>query len=373
MSTNPGQIDVDADPALGEVRSDRAYVADHRVLRERVDRVVRHRHETGERGRGDDRAAGAHGLLEASHAEDDAVDVDAEHPAVSGEVVPRATDAGVEECEVDGGGDRVPCVRIGDVEAGREIERQHCGAFLLEQARRPRRRCPKRCQSRARYGTRTTLPTCLRSSISRWASAASARGYSAPTTGLIAPALQSSSSSACSRGHDVGTPRHQPAEVEALDAHVPADEQRRVELLPPAAGVADADERAQRRQDADTRREELAADGIEHEIRLHRVGELVVAVRLLGTELHAEAALLLGRGGGHHARAEVARDLDGRRAHAAGAGVDEHSLAGLEAHLARDGNPGREEGEQERGALRERRARPAAGTAARSSTATCSA
>ena len=114
--------------------------------------------------------------------------------------------------------------------------------------------------------------------------------------------------------------------------------------------------RPQRRQDADACREQLAADGIEYEIRLHRVGELVVAVRLLGTELNTEAALLLGRGGGHHARAEVARDLDRRRADAAGARVDEHRLARLEAHLARDGNPGREKREQERGALRERRA-----------------
>ena len=40
-------------------------------------------------------------LLQAPHAEDDAVDVDAEHPAVTGEVVTRAADAGVEEREVD--------------------------------------------------------------------------------------------------------------------------------------------------------------------------------------------------------------------------------------------------------------------------------
>ncbi len=91
-------------------------------------------------------------------------------------------------------------------------------------------------------------------------------------------------------------------------------------------------------------------------IRAHRLGELVVAERLFGSVLEAEPPLLLGRRGRDDPRAEVPRALDGRRAHAAGAGVHEHGLSRLEPHLARQRDPGREEREQERCALGERSA-----------------
>ena len=122
------------------------------------------------------------------------------------------------------------------------IERQHCGAFLLEQADDGGADARTRCRSRARYGTRTTLPDVLSVLDQPMGVGSLGEGILGADHRLDragAPELQQL---ARSRGHDVGTPRHQPAEVEALDADVPADEQRRVELPPPAAGVADADD-----------------------------------------------------------------------------------------------------------------------------------
>ena len=55
VSAKPGQSALMRDPALGELRRDRADEADDRVLRQRVDRVERHRHQAGERRRRDDR------------------------------------------------------------------------------------------------------------------------------------------------------------------------------------------------------------------------------------------------------------------------------------------------------------------------------
>ena len=60
----------------------------------------------------------------------------------------------------------------------------------------------------------------------------------------------------------------QPAEVEAGDGDVAADEQRRVDGLPRAAGVADRDRRAERTQELERRREELAADRVEDHVDL---------------------------------------------------------------------------------------------------------
>ena len=100
----------------------------------------------------------------------------------------------------------------------------------------------------------------------------------------------------------------------------------------------------------------VAANRVHDDVRSDCLGELVVAERLLGALLETEAPLLLGRRGGDDARAEVPRALDGRRADAARAGVHEHGLPRLESYLARQRDPGGEEREQERRALREGRA-----------------
>ena len=61
---------------------------------------------------------------------------------------------------------------------------------------------------------------------------------------------------------------HQPAEIEALQPEVAADERRRVHgsHQPPANPIAD--DRPERLQHAEALREDLAADGIEHDVAL---------------------------------------------------------------------------------------------------------
>ena len=106
---------VDLDPATLERRRDAANEADDRVLRGRVDRIVRHRGEAGERGGRHDPAARGHHLREAPDPEDDAVDVDRHRPPVGlerdlGRIGLAAEHARVEAGDVDRP-DRVPLGR----------------------------------------------------------------------------------------------------------------------------------------------------------------------------------------------------------------------------------------------------------------------
>ena len=84
---DPGADEVDPDPARLEHGRHRARVADDGVLRQHVERVGLHRDQPRERRRDDEDAARAHPRRERLHAEDDAVDVDADDAAV---VVERA-------------------------------------------------------------------------------------------------------------------------------------------------------------------------------------------------------------------------------------------------------------------------------------------
>ena len=146
-----------------------------------------------------------------------------------------------------------------------------------------------------------------------------------------------------------------PAEIEAREPDVPPDEPSRLDLSPRAADRADRDHRAERRQPRERRREELAADRVEDDVRLEILRQLVVDVGLLGAERATGVELLRGADGRDDARTEGARDLDRRRADAARRSVDEHGHAGPHAHLPRERDVRREEREQERRALGERR------------------
>ena len=144
----PGQTALIEMPATLERRRDTADEADDRVLRGRVDRIVRHRGEPGERGGGDDPAARRHHLREAPDPEDDAVDVDRHRPPVGlerdlGRIGLAAEHAGVEAGDVDRP-DRVPLVGVGDVEAGREVEDVDREALGARAARPSPRRALRR-------------------------------------------------------------------------------------------------------------------------------------------------------------------------------------------------------------------------------------
>ena len=122
----PGQTALIEIPRAASGGGDGADEPDHRVLRGRVDRVVRHRRQPGERGGHDDPPARGHHAREPPHPEHDAVDVDAHRLAVAlegdlGRVGRPAEDAGVEAGDLDRA-DRVPVVGLGDVEAVREVE-----------------------------------------------------------------------------------------------------------------------------------------------------------------------------------------------------------------------------------------------------------
>ena len=88
----------------------------------------------------------------------------------------------------------------------------------------------------------------------------------------------------CRLADDLGLALHQPPEVEALDADVAADEERRIDRLPEPAGKADRDGGSERAQELDRVREQLPADLVEDDVdRLDRV-ELVLGDRLPRTE-----------------------------------------------------------------------------------------
>src|SRR5262245_60707280 len=69
------------------------------------------------------------------------------------------------------------------------------------------------------------------------------------------------------RGNDLRSQSHQPAEVEPGDAHVAADDERRVQIRPHSSGVADGDHGPERVERLQGRREHLPADRIEDDVR----------------------------------------------------------------------------------------------------------
>ena len=102
------------------------------MLRQRVDGIARPWPEPGERRGRDDGAAGVHHVGQTAHAEDDAVDVDADDAPVVGNGLVRARHAGVQARELDRA-DVGPRVGIGDVEAVHHVEHLHVSAFGAEQ------------------------------------------------------------------------------------------------------------------------------------------------------------------------------------------------------------------------------------------------
>ena len=150
------------DAALGELRRHGADESDDRVLGQAVDRVVGDPDEAGERCRHDDRAPLRHDAVEAAHAVYDAVDVDADRPAVlvvrqCRDVVAASDDARVQAGEVDRA-DVLPGVRVGDVEARDEVELLHFEALAPELrddrlADTAGGACDQRC-----HGMSTTFP-----------------------------------------------------------------------------------------------------------------------------------------------------------------------------------------------------------------------
>ncbi len=154
---------------------------------------------------------------------------------------------------------------------------------------------------------------------------------------------------------ELGIESQQPSEVEAVEPDVAADEARRLDLRPRAGRRADRDDRTERAQPRERAGEELAADRIDDDVHLQVLGQVGVDVGLLRAELTADVELLRRSDRGNDASAECAGDLDRRRADTAGARVDEHDRPGPHAHLARERDVRREEGEQERGALGEAR------------------
>ena len=197
------------------------------------------------------------------------------------------------------------------------------------------------------------MPTWRRSSISRCASAACSSGKVAPTSGFTAPVAPRLEHLVRRLVDAARRQPHEAAEVEAEDREVAPDEQLRVERRPRPARVADRDQRPERVHHADAPREDVAADRVEHDVGLHGVRELVVAVRLRRSEAPRQLPLLLRRGGRDDPGPEEAGDLDRGAADAAGARVDEHRRAGPDAHVV-ERHPRRQEGHQERGALLER-------------------
>ena len=257
---------------------------------------------------------------------------------------------GVEERGVELAVERAPRVGVADVEL-RQVEDERIVEMRADRGADP----AAAAGDESLHGRRTTLPTLPRDSSSACAFSTSASGNSAPTSGLIFPAPQSSSSSRMRRGDDVGRVAHEPAEVDALDADVAPDEVRRLHLGPHPGREADRDELAERLEPRDRRLEQVAADRVDDDVDAQVLGDLVVEIRLGGAELAAEVELLRRAGRRDDLRAERPRDLDRRRADAAGGGVDEHRRAVAQHDLPRERDVRGEEGEQERRALGERR------------------
>src|SRR5262245_56052668 len=109
---------------------------------------------------------------------------------------------------------------------------------------------------------------------------------------------------------------HQPTEVEAVQADVAPDEPGRVDRRPRSAGRSDRDHGPERAQPRKRAGEEVAADGVEDDVDLELVRQLVVRERL-GAEGAHDVELVRRANGAVHGRAERARDLDRRGADAA--------------------------------------------------------
>ena len=178
MSAKPGTERVDRDPALGELRRDRADEADDRVLRQRVHRgrAASPRARRARRWRRSPTPAPSPGAICRVPKTTPSTFAPTARRYSASPSSARSFDAGGDACVQEGeldGAHPLPCRRVGDVESGGEVERSDVAALGLEHRDR-RRPDPRRAAGDERaHGTRTTLPTCRRSSISACAADAS--------------------------------------------------------------------------------------------------------------------------------------------------------------------------------------------------------
>src|SRR5918995_5380839 len=110
--------------------------------------------------------------------------------------------------------------------------------------------------------------------------------------------------------HELGPEAQQPPEVEADHAEVAADEPRRVDRLPGAAGEADRDRDAERAQRAEARGEDRAADGVDRDVDVVQLADLLVRDRADRAELARQLELLVRARDGGHPRAAEGPELD---------------------------------------------------------------
>ena len=223
------------------------------MLRQAVDGVVRNAHEAGERGGDDDRAPARHHAVETADAVHDAVHVHADGAAVlivrqRRDVLAPREDARVQAGEVDRA-DVLPGCRVADVEARDEVELLHLEPLGPQLGDDRRADASGRAGYECRHGVSTTFPVDCRVSTSRCASAACSSGNSAPTTGRTAPPSHSLEDVLRAALDQLGIASDEPAQVEAVDPDVAADEPRRADVLPHAAGVADRDRGSHRFQE----------------------------------------------------------------------------------------------------------------------------
>ena len=165
----------------------------------------------------------------------------------------------------------------------------------------------------------------------------------------------------------------QPAEVEAVDADVAADEPGRAHVLPEAAGVADRDRAAERLQQAERRREDVAADEVEDDVHLLELAELVVGHASTAPSERGSSSFVRAPDRGDRGAVQRPDELDRRRADRAGGRGHEHARAEADPHELGQRDPRGEERHREGGALGEARLRRAEGAASARSTATRSA
>ena len=128
------------------------------------------------------------------------------------------------------------------------------------------------------------MPTLRRSSTSRCASATSSKREGCADERLHRPGLPEPDDLRDRVPHDLGPVPHQPPEVEADHAEVPPHQRRRIERLPPAAGEPEPDEHAERVQRRQRPLEDVSADRIEDDVRLHPLFEIVVEQRFVRPE-----------------------------------------------------------------------------------------
>ncbi len=230
--------------------------------------------------------------------------------------------AGVQAGKVDRL-DALPRCRVGDVEAGDEIEGLDLVALALQfRAHRPAEPALTAGDERS-HGSRTTFPTCFRDSISACAADAAASGKVAPTAGSISPRAHMREQVGGTVAHELRVVLHQPAEKEALHADVAPDEPLHARIRPEAGRKPDRNDVAERLQDREGLRERVAADGVEDDVDRERV-ELVVPDCAVGALRTRIGALLVGARRCDHVRAEALRELDRRGADTARAGMHEH-------------------------------------------------